>query len=140
MREAMFDKNTPGRNLLNPNCRIYHEIAKIAEVMRSTEPLRFGRMYFRQISGDGVHFGFPFGSDYTLAFSRLLCGREVLVAYNVSSQPRNDCIVIDAAFHSDGDALRLLYGKTGTTLAQTASDGTRFVQIGLDPRQFVILG
>ena len=82
MREAMFDKATPGRNLLNGNCKIYQEIAKIAEVMRTNEPLRFGRMYFRQISGDGEHFGFPFGFTYTLAFSRILYPNEILVAYN----------------------------------------------------------
>ncbi len=72
MREAMFDKATPGRNLLNTNCTIYQEINKIAGVMRTNEPLRFGRMYFRQISGDGENFGFPFGTTYTLAFSRIL--------------------------------------------------------------------
>jgi glycosidase len=139
MREAMFDKHTPGHNLLNTDCRIYQEITQIAEIMRTTEPLRFGRMYFRQISGDGSHFGWPFGSAYTLAFSRLLFGREVLVAYNISSTARHDCIVIDATLHKDGDTLRFLYGKTGTTSAGTAPDGTRFVQIDLAPHQFVVL-
>jgi glycosidase len=61
MREAMFDLATPGVNLLNGSCRIYQEIAKIAQVMRDQEPLRFGRMYFREISGDGVTFGLPYG-------------------------------------------------------------------------------
>ena len=84
MREAMFDTATPGRNLLNTDCRIYQEISKIADVMRDNEPLRFGRMYFRQISGDGEHFGLPFGNAYTLAFSRMLYPDEILVAYNVS--------------------------------------------------------
>jgi alpha-amylase len=74
MREAMFDKAVPGRNLLNTGCRIYQEIARIADVMRSQEPLRFGRMYYRQISGDGEHFGSPYGTAYTLAFSRILYG------------------------------------------------------------------
>jgi alpha-amylase len=64
IREAMFDKGTPGRNLLNTDCAIYQELAKIARVMREMEPLRFGRMYFREISGDGIHFGFPFGIMY----------------------------------------------------------------------------
>jgi glycosidase len=82
MREAMFDKAAPGRNLLNPSATIYREIARIAEVMRSNEPLRFGRMYFRQISGDAEHFGFPFGSAYTLAFSRILYPDEILVNLN----------------------------------------------------------
>ena len=139
MREAMFDKGSPGRNLLNPDCRIYREISKIAEVMRSTEPLRFGRMYFRPISGDGVHFGLPFGNSYTLAFSRILYGREVLVAYNVSTNPRNDAIVIDSSIHADGDKLRFLYGKTGNVSASTAADGTRFIRLPLAPHQFVIL-
>jgi len=139
MREAMFDKDAPGRNLLNPDCQIYKEIAKIAETMRNTEPLRFGRMYFRQISGDGVHFGFPFGTTYTLAFSRLLYGSEVLIAYNISDKTRNDCVVIDATLHHDGDTLRFIYGKTGTTVARTSPDGTRFVQIQLAPHEFVIL-
>jgi hypothetical protein len=51
MREAMFAKATAGRNLLNTQCTIYQEITKIAEVMRRNAPLRFGRMYYRQISG-----------------------------------------------------------------------------------------
>jgi alpha-amylase len=140
MREAMFDVNAPGRNLLNSNCRIFQEIAKIAGVMRGIEPLRFGRMYFREISGDAVNFGFPFGSDYTLAFSRILYPQEVLVAYNVSANPRNDYVVIDSTLHADGDRLNYLYGGAGAVVAQTAPDRqTRFVQLNLAPHQFVIL-
>jgi len=138
MREAMFDKSTPGRNLLNPNCRIYQEIAKIAEVMRNTEALRFGRMYYRQISGDGIHFGFPYGYTYTLAFSRLLYGQEVLVAYNVSDQPRNDCVIVDSTFHGTG-AMKCLYGGAGTLPVQAAPDGSRYVQLNLPAHGFVIL-
>jgi alpha-amylase len=139
IREAMFDKETPGRNLLNSDCTIYQEIAKIAQVMRATEPLRFGRMYFRQISGDGVHFGFPFGTAYTLAFSRILYGREVLVAYNVSDQGRNDCVIVDASLHPAGDTMHFLYGKAGNGQVEQSADGSFYVQVDLAPRQFVIL-
>jgi len=139
MREAMFDKNVPGRNLLNRDCRIYREIARIADVMRETEPLRFGRMYYRQISGDGEHFGFPYGATYTLAFSRVLYGQEILVAYNVSSQPRNDHVIVDATLHADGSSMRFLYGGAGTTQVSTASDGSRSVQLNLAPHGFAIL-
>jgi alpha-amylase len=140
IREAMFDKSTPGLNLLNPNCTIYQEIAKIASVMRAKEPLRFGRMYFRQISGDGVNFGFPFGSTYTLAFSRLLCGSEVLVAYNVSAARRNDAVVVDADLHRAGETMTYLYpeGK-GTVTVERAPSGASFVRLDLDGRQFAIL-
>lgn len=139
IREAMFDKSTPGLNLLNTGCTIYREIAKIAAVMRAREPLRFGRMYFRQI-GDGVTFGLPYGSTYTLAFSRLLFGREVLVAYNVSAAPRKDCVVVDADLHKAGDTMTYLYpaGK-GMVAVEPAPGGASFVRLQLDGRQFAIL-
>jgi alpha-amylase len=140
MREAMFDTSQPGRNLLNTSCHIYQEIAKIADVMRQTAPLRFGRMYFRQISGDGVQFGFPFGNAYTLAFSRILYGEEVLVAYNISNQTRHDRVIVDGAMHSPGDKLNFLYGASGSVTVQQNPDGTTFVQLDLNPMQFVILG
>src|SRR5436309_702399 len=100
MREAMFDKATPGRNLLNTNCRIYQEIAEIAQVMRENEPLRFGRMYFRQI-GDGEHFGLPYGFTYTLAFSRILYPDEILIAYNTEDKARHDRVIVDSQLHPD---------------------------------------
>jgi glycosidase len=139
MREAMFDTATPGSNLLNTDCTIYQEIAKIAQVMRSQAPLRFGRMYFRQISGDGQHFGFPYGTDYTLAFSRLLYPDEILIAYNVSSAPRKDYVVVDSSCHPAGDRLTYLYGGTGNVPVVPAADGTCSVQLSLNSHQFCIL-
>ena len=140
IREAMFDKAKPGVDLLNTECNIYKEIAKIAAVARKNEPLKFGRMYFRPISGDGVHFGLPFGTTYTLAFSRLLYGRETLIVYNVSSKPRSDRVVVDASLHPPGSTLPYLYGGTGSVTVQQAPDGTRFVQLNLAGFQFAILG
>lgn len=139
MREAMFDKAVAGRNLLNTDCFIYEEIAKIAQAMQTTPALRFGRMYFRQISGDGVTFGFPFGFSYTLAFSRVLYGNEVLVAYNVSAQARNDRIIVDGSLHQSGDTMNYLYGKAGGVQVQRALDSSLYVQLPLDAHQFVIL-
>ncbi|HYS93214.1 MAG TPA: alpha-amylase family glycosyl hydrolase [Candidatus Acidoferrales bacterium] len=139
IREAMFDTSTPGASLLNTGCRIYKEIAKIAQVTQTTAPLRYGRMYFRQISGDGVHFGFPFGFSYTLAFSRILYGREVLVAYNVAGQPRNDRVIVDASLHQPGDTLRYLYGNSGKVPVERAPDGSMFVRVPLASNQFVVL-
>ena len=141
MREAAFDSATPGVNLLNTECRIYQEIAKIAAAMRAQAPLRFGRMYFRQISADGVTFGFPYGYDYTLAFSRLLYGVEVVVAYNVSGDARSDAVIVDASYHSrPSDTMSYLYGGAGDVPVETAPDqNTRFVRLNLAPHQFVIL-
>jgi len=139
IREAMFDKAQPGSNLLNTDCSIYQAIAAIAAVMRTSPPLRFGRMYYRQISGDGNHFGLPYGTSYTLAFSRLLYPNEVLVAYNVSGQPRTDCIVVDASLHAAGSRMGFLYGSAGSVVVQVAPGGEHYVQVALAPHQFVIL-
>ena len=138
VREAMFDMGKPGTNLLNTDCRIYKAIGQIAKVMRATASLRFGRMYYRQISGDGANFGFPYGTTYTLAFSRLLYGSEVLVAFNVSKEARSDCIIVDASLHDQGGEMTYLYGGSGTVTVQQ-SGGARFVRLNLAPRQFVIL-
>lgn len=139
VRESMFDRADPTRNLLNTNCKIYQEISKIAAVMRKTAPLRFGRMYYRQISGNGRDFGLPFGSDYTLAFSRLVYGREVLVAYNISSNNRNDFVLVDASLHNPGGSMNFLYGDNGSVNVQQTLDGVRYIQLNLKPHQFVIL-
>jgi alpha-amylase len=139
MREGMFDR-AGNSSLMNVGCRIYQEIGKIAAVMRSEEPLRFGRMYYRQISGDGENFGFPFGNTYTLALSRMLYGREILVAYNVAEQPRQDAVVVDSTLWDDGAPMAFLYGGAGSTPVRTAADGTRFVRLNLAPHQFVVLG
>lgn len=139
-REGTVGLEAPnGNSLLNRDCRIYREIAQIADVMRDHEPLRFGRMYYRQISGDGVNFGLPYGSTYTLAFSRLLYGQEVLITYNVSDEPRQDCLIVDAALHPEPSRMTFLYGKTGTVQVQSSPSGARFVQLDLDGHEFVIL-
>lgn len=137
MREAMFDK--AGGDLMNTGCRIYQEISKIAGVMRAKQPLRFGRMYYRQISGDGITFGFPFGSTYTLAFSRVLYPEEIVVAYNVSGAPRQDKVVVDGVLHPAPSEMTFLYGGAGSIPVSTAPDGTRFVELDLGPHQFAIL-
>ena len=135
----MFNKNVPGQNLMNTGCTIYQEIGKIASVMRSAAPLRFGRIYYREISGNGIDFGLPYGNDYTLSFSRILYAREILVAFNVSAGIRNDYIIVDASFHQPGDKMNFLYGASGNVTIQKSAGGALFVQIPLQPFQFVIL-
>jgi glycosidase len=140
IREAMFDMNDKSRSLLNTDCTIYQEISKIAWVMRKTTPLHFGRMYYREISGNGIDFGLPFGNSYTLAFSRILYSREVLVAYNVSVDNRSDHVTVDASYHKKGDTLHFLYPDNGgSVVVNEAPDGTLNVQLHLSGHQFVIL-
>jgi alpha-amylase len=140
----MFDNQPGGKNRMNTECRIYKEIARIAAQVRAQPPLRFGRMYFRQISGDGQSFGLPFGTSYTLAFSRLLYGSEVLFAYNVSNTTRTDFVVVDADLRPHESTMNVLcrtgIGPTTPITVRTASNGTRNVPLTLAPHEVMILG
>jgi alpha-amylase len=143
IREPMFDLQDQERNYLNPACNMYQEIARIACINQQMEALRFGRMYFRQISGDGRNFGFPQGQPCTLAFSRILAYQEILVAYNTSpTEWREDYVIVDNTLHQKGDTMKFLYGKDGGVTVQShpeSSNSSLFVQLELEPMQFVIL-
>lgn len=140
IREPMFDLQNPERNYLNPDCTIYQEIAKIAHINQQIDALRFGRMYFRQISGNGHDFGFPQGHPCTLAFSRILAYQEVLVAYNTSpTESRKDYVIVDNILHQPGKTMKFLYGKEGFVTVQSHPDSSLLVQLELAPMQFVIL-
>jgi glycosidase len=143
IREAMFDLNNPGRSLLNQNCRIYKQIAEIAKQFSTLRELKYGRIYFREISGNGYDFGLPQGQPCTLAFSRLLADSEVLVAYNTSvTDARNDYVVVDSLIQSKHSSMRVLYSNrraAGGNIPLRKDAGTCSVQLSLQPMEFVIL-
>lgn len=143
IREAMFDLENPQVNYHNQACKIYQEIAKIAQINQLVESLRFGRMYMREISGNGRDFGLPQGQPCTLAFARILAGQETLVAYNTSTtQRRTDFVMVDSQIQQDNTAMKFLYGQAGTVPVQRHPDPgnqSLFVQLELEPMQFVIL-
>jgi len=143
IREAMFDPNDSSRNFLNKNCRIYQEIAKIAKVNHEHHSMRFGRMYFREISGNGCDFGLPEGQPCTLAFSRVLADEEILVVYNTStSESRQDYVIVDSQLHKPGDTMNFLYGGQGEIPVLRHPDSNNcslFIRLPLAPMQFAIL-
>ena len=54
--------------------------------LRNSEPaLRYGRYYFRQVSGDQVHFGFSPYNGGVLAWSRILGDQERTIIANTST-------------------------------------------------------
>ena len=139
----MFDLGDHSKNLLNPECTIYREIAEIARLNKKLEALRFGRMYFREISGNGVDFGLPQGHPCTLAFSRILAEQEVMVAYNTSTtESRSDYVIVDNTIHKAGAHMDFLYGGEGPVEIQShqyPGNQSLFVKLNLRPMQFVIL-
>ncbi|MEP7142651.1 MAG: alpha-amylase family glycosyl hydrolase [Ferruginibacter sp.] len=93
VREAIWGRKPiafDGENIF------YKQIQALTK-LRFTEPaLRYGRLYFRQVSGNGRDFGDSTGKGGILAFSRILNNREVLIAANTNpTNPFKGFILLD---------------------------------------------
>ena len=123
-----FDTNNP----------IYRGIATIAKIRAEIPALRYGRQYFRDISGNGTDFGPPTSGKCTLAFARVLDTTSVVVAMNLDTEPRSDCVAIDANLNPPGKVLVDQIGRRTFTVEQSPS-GVAFVRVPLSPRTMLIL-
>jgi len=107
VREALW--GGPG---FPQNSPYYLHISQIAAVRHATPALRYGRFYFRPVSGDGQHFGVSTFLNGTLAFSRILMDQEIVVAANTDTL--NACavhVIVDNTLNNPGDSFRILYSN-----------------------------
>jgi len=124
VRECMFGGrwgafDSTERHFFRPSHPIYKSIAKIAAIRRQEPALRYGRQYFREISGNGSDFGYPVDGNCTLAFSRILDTTEVLIAMNLQAAARADFVTIDFNLNSAGAKLgNLLNPQSQVTVEQ----------------------
>ncbi len=144
VRECMFGGTwggfaTAGCHFFNPEHEIYRDISAVADIRRAQPALRYGRLYFREISANGVDFGQPFDGHCTLAYSRILDTDEVLVALNLSNQSREDCITVDRALNTTGRHFQDLLDPVRSASVQLAPDGRAFVRLELPPYGMAIL-
>jgi glycosidase len=150
VREAMFGgpPNTPtawgafrtvGHHFFNPTHPLYRGISLVARLRRENPALRYGRQYFREISGDGHRFGHAEHAPCTLAWSRILDTTEIVIALNLSPDARTDSITVDPTLTPPGTTLLNLYHPEQTTTAYTAPDGRTAVRLTLPPYMLAIL-
>jgi len=110
VREALWGK--PGT--FDVNHPFYTAIRRLSEIRNTQPALRYGRLYFRPISGDGIVFGASPFAPGVLAFSRILNNQEVLVVANANTH--NDFqghVLIDMFINADGDKFRILNDSGG---------------------------
>jgi glycosidase len=143
VRECMFGGkwgafDTTGRHFFRPSHPIYKAIGKVAGVRQEEPALRYGRQYFREVSGDGNRFGYPIDGKCTLAFSRILDTSEVLIAMNLDTAPRADFVTVDFNLSPQGQRLtNLLDSKTQLTVE--IKGNRHVVKVPLAPLQMAIL-
>lgn len=143
VRECMFGGewgafDSSGRHFFNPNNEIYQGIADLAEIRLQQPALRYGRQYFREISGNGSDFGHPLDGHCTLAYSRILDTEEVLVAMNLDNQPRSDYVTVDHKISTPGQKMRDLLAPTKQYAIQE-HNGRAFVHIPLPAHGIALL-
>jgi glycosidase len=116
VREALW--GGPG---FSPTSLYYQHVSQIAAVRAQNPALRYGRFYFRPISGDGQHFGVSTFVNGVLAFSRILMDREVVTVANTDTV--NPCavyVIVDSTLNSPGEQMRILYSNKAAPQAPGA--------------------
>jgi glycosidase len=107
VREAMW--GGPGFGQINT---YYEDVAAIAAIRKQSPALRYGRFYFRPISGDGKNFGVSPYVGGVVAFSRILMDQEILVVANTDTVNAVTVdVIVDLTLHLASDALRVLYSN-----------------------------
>lgn len=142
VRECAFSLHDRNVNVLNENSMIYRGIASIAHLRKSNKVVKFGRMYFRETSSDGIDFCFPEDEKCTIAFSRVLFNKEILIVYNTSTyESKVDFVEVDYQIHKNKKCMKPLYGYDSSVEVLAGKNGNkkRFIRIYLKPMQFVIL-
>lgn len=146
VRECMFGGKwgafgITGHHFFNQQHAIYQGIRAIAQLRKSEPALRYGRHYFREISGNGVDFGYPQSGQCTLAYSRILDTEEVLVALNLTNEARRDCITVDGNLSNPNfvKMKNLLNPRAPKIQVEQTADHRAYVKVNLQPYEVAIL-
>ncbi len=89
VREALWGKP----NAFDRGHPLYQQLRALSRLREDQPALRFGRLYFRKVSGNGWAFGDSSGLGGLIAFSRVVSDIEVLVIANTNTQQRFDGFV-----------------------------------------------
>jgi glycosidase len=112
VREALWGKP----NAFDTGHQLYVQLQRIAQLRATEPPLRYGRIYFRPVSGNGRDFGHSFGSGGLIVFSRILTDREVVVVANTSfDQAFNGFVLVDSDLSRRSPNFKIAYSNKGAT-------------------------
>jgi glycosidase len=108
VREALWGKQP---SPFDQTSAFYQAIKSIASVRDNQPALRYGRQYFRPLSGDSVTFGISQTAPGILACSRLLSNIEVVIVANTTEQSGTFSIIVDDVLNAPGDQYQVLYSN-----------------------------
>ena len=111
VREALWGKQP---SPFDRSSAFYQAIKAMANVRGSQPALRYGRQYFRPLSGDSVTFGISQTAPGILAYSRLLSNIEVVIVANTTEESGTFSIIVDGTLNTPGDRYQVLYSNKPT--------------------------
>lgn len=128
VREALWGKE----KAFNPKHPFYRAIREMASLRDARPELRYGRQYFREISGNGRDYGLSPYAPGVLAFSRILNDAEILVAANARTDGEfTGFAVVDFSLNPPGTEWSVLYsnaGSRGTAKVEEKPEGSVVVR------------
>lgn len=126
VREALWGKP----DAFDTANRFYRALKRLSDLRAGSPVLRYGRFYFRPISGDGVHFGISPYAGGVLAFSRILGDREIVVVANTNVREsfRGD-VIVDRSLHADGTPFAILFANRASATWPQAVRSTGAVEV-----------
>lgn len=108
VREALWGKS----NAFDVNHPLYRALQKILQVRNQEPALRYGRLYFRPISGNGFNFGLSRFPSGVIAFSRILNDQEVVVVANTNTQQGfAGEVIVDRQLNPAGSSYRVQFSN-----------------------------
>jgi glycosidase len=118
VREALWGKP----NAFSTTTSMYQSIQRLLQLRQNEPALRYGRQYFREVSGNGTDFGQSFGAGGIVAFSRVLGDREVVIAANTGATEFTGKILVDRDLNATAQNMIQMF-------ASKAGEGTGSVQM-----------
>ncbi|WP_394772575.1 alpha-amylase family glycosyl hydrolase [Mucilaginibacter sp.] len=140
VRECMFNPGDKTTNLLNQQSFIYKAVAFLAKFRKGSNVLKFGRMFIRELSNDGIYFHLPECNKCTLAFSRILYDQEIVFVFNSSiSETKKEYILVDREVNRNRKWMTPVYGYEGDVEILHPPNPVCCIKLELKPMQLVIL-
>lgn len=141
-RECLWRTNVFSRN---PQHLIYTTIQRLSSLRDKHPALRYGRQYFRKITGNGRDFDFSPFPGGMLAYSRILNDTEILVLANTSqTETLAVDIIVDRLLNPAGRMLKVLFSSLEPSPAAHYSvktaGGCAVVGVRLRPMEAQVIG
>lgn len=107
VREALW--GGPGLSRHGP---FFEPIKQLTAVRNALPALRYGRVYARPLSGDGVDFGLSELPQGVISFSRILADEEVVVVANTHpGLSQNLYVIVDGSLNAAGSQMSVRYSN-----------------------------